>query len=191
MCGITGIVRWGPVDRGSLLEEIGRMTRAVAHRGPDDEQVHVEGPVALGFRRLAIIDPGGGRQPMTSEDGSVVLVCNGEVYNFRELREELTGLGHVFRTRCDCEVIVHAYEQWGTECLQRLRGMFAFAIADFRQRKVLLARDHFPRVPRPMGSRRPPWCPARSDKCCSAVLGREGAPVRDRPPIGTRRHLLG
>lgn len=143
MCGIAGIVRWGRVERDPLLEEIGRMTRAIAHRGPDDEQLHVEGPVALGFRRLAIIDPDGGRQPMASEDGSVVLVCNGEIYNFRELRDVLAGLGHDFRTRCDCEVIVHAYEQWGTQCLQRLRGMFAFAIVDFRRRTVLLARDHF------------------------------------------------
>jgi asparagine synthase (glutamine-hydrolysing) len=141
MCGIVGIVRWGatPVTDG----EIQRMTDAVAHRGPDGQGTLVRDGVALGHRRLAIIDLEAGAQPLSNEDGNVWVTYNGEIYNYRELARELAGLGHIFRTHCDTEVIVHAYEEWGDDCVKRFRGMFAFAIADFRRRRVLLARDHF------------------------------------------------
>ena len=140
MCGIAGILRW---DRVPEEPEIRRMTDALAHRGPDGEGIHLEGSVALGHRRLAIIDPKGGRQPMCNEDRRVWVTYNGEIYNFRELRTELTARGHRFRTSCDTEVIVHAYEEWGETCVERLRGMFAFAVADLRRRRLMLARDHF------------------------------------------------
>ena len=141
MCGIVGIIRWGtlPVSAG----EIQRMTDAVAHRGPDGQGTLVRDGVALGHRRLAIIDLEAGAQPLSNEDGTIWVTYNGEIYNFRDLARELTALGHVFRTHCDTEVIVHAYEEWGDDCVRRFRGMFAFGVADFRRRRVLLARDHF------------------------------------------------
>ena len=139
MCGIAGILRrdQAPVDAAVLK----RMTDVLAHRGPDGEGVRVEGPVAFGHRRLAIIDLVGGIQPMTSDDGSTWITYNGEVYNFRELRAELSALGRRFRTDSDTEVVLAAYESWGPECVTRLRGMFAFAIWDARRRRLLLARD--------------------------------------------------
>jgi len=123
MCGIAG--GFG-IDRMTL----GRMVRTLQHRGPDDEGLFLEGPVALGNRRLAILDLPGGRQPMSTPDGCLALTFNGEIYNFRELRRELEDSGHRFHTRSDTEVLLHAYEEWGTECLRRLRGMFAFCILD-------------------------------------------------------------
>lgn len=123
--------------------DIEKMTRAIAHRGPDGEGFYVREGIALGHRRLAIIDLETGKQPMSNEDGSVWITFNGEIYNYKQLRIELLAFGHVFATSSDTEVIIHAYEQWGTDCLQKLRGMFAFAIADFRKRKLFLARDHF------------------------------------------------
>ncbi|HVX14555.1 MAG TPA: asparagine synthase (glutamine-hydrolyzing) [Pirellulales bacterium] len=141
MCGIAGILSWG--SRSENSREIEAMTRAVAHRGPDGEGFLSRDRVALGHRRLSIIDLEGGRQPMSNEDGQVSVTFNGEIYNYRELRSELTALGHHFATRSDTEVLVHAWEQWQAECLGRLRGMFAFAIADFARRTLFLARDHF------------------------------------------------
>lgn len=147
MCGIFGIVeREGPVTaERDLRERLGAMARALIHRGPDDGglALHRTGlaTVALGIRRLSIIDVAGGRQPMTNEDGSVSLVCNGEIYNYRELRAELAAKGHRFRTRSDVEVIVHLYEEQGPDCVSRLRGMFAFALWDHRASVLLLARD--------------------------------------------------
>jgi asparagine synthase (glutamine-hydrolysing) len=140
MCGIAGIFdRSGaPVDR-RLLE---RMTTAVAHRGPDGEGYFIDQEIGLGHRRLSIIDIDGGAQPIANADGSLQIVFNGEIYNYLELREELVALGHRFKTRSDTEVIVHAYEQWGTAGVDRLNGMFAFAIWDTRRRTLLLARDH-------------------------------------------------
>jgi asparagine synthase (glutamine-hydrolysing) len=141
MCGIAGIVRWaGP---GARQAEIEAMARAISHRGPDGEGMYVRDSVALGHRRLSIIDLELGKQPMSNEDGEVWLTYNGELYNFCELRKELEIYGHQFRTNSDTEVIIHAYEQWGENCLQRFRGMFAFGIADFRRRQLFLARDHF------------------------------------------------
>ena len=115
----------------------------LVHRGPDDEGQYLEGPVALGMRRLSIIDVDGGHQPMSNEDRTVWVVFNGEIYNFRELRRELEAKGHVFSTHSDTEVIVHGYEEWGDECVARLNGIFGLAVWDSRRRRVLLARDHF------------------------------------------------
>jgi asparagine synthase (glutamine-hydrolysing) len=123
------------------------MLSALAHRGPDDEQAYVEGRVGLGIRRLAIIDLQGGRQPMTNEDKSVWVVFNGEIYNYRDLREDLRARGHTLRTRSDTEVIVHLYEDLGLGCLERLRGMFALALWDAPRERLLLARDRLGKKP--------------------------------------------
>lgn len=140
MCGICGIVYGDgerPVDRATLEA----MTRLMAHRGPDGEGYHLDGPVGLGHRRLSVIDVEAGVQPMANEDGTLRLVYNGEIYNFRELAEELKARGHRFRTRCDTEVILHLYEEHGTACLKKLRGMFSFALWDGRRRRLFCARD--------------------------------------------------
>ena len=140
MCGISGIFdsAGAPVDR-RLLE---RMTEALGHRGPDGNGYFVADAVGLGHRRLSIIDVEGGAQPICNEDATVHVVFNGEIYNFIELRRELIAFGHRFKTRSDTEVIVHAYEQWGADCVDRLNGMFAFALVDLTRRTLLLARDH-------------------------------------------------
>ncbi|HET6757192.1 MAG TPA: XrtA/PEP-CTERM system amidotransferase [Burkholderiales bacterium] len=140
MCGITGIYdlkRKREIPR-ALIE---RMNDSQLHRGPDEGGIHLEPGVAFGHRRLSIIDLSSGQQPLCNEDGSVIVVFNGEIYNFMELVRELTRLGHVFRTRCDTEVIVHAWEVWGEECVQRFRGMFAFALYDRNLDTLFLARD--------------------------------------------------
>ncbi|HVG53301.1 MAG TPA: asparagine synthase (glutamine-hydrolyzing) [Vicinamibacterales bacterium] len=139
MCGIAGIVRWdgAPVPE----DDIRGMCSAIVHRGPDDEGVYLGDGVALGMRRLSIIDLEGGHQPISNEDGSVWIVFNGEVYNYRELRRDLERRGHVFQTGSDTETIVHLYEDLGARCVDRLRGMFAFAIWDERRHQLLLARD--------------------------------------------------
>jgi asparagine synthase (glutamine-hydrolysing) len=141
MCGIAGILRWD--DHRPEHAEIQAMTRALAHRGPDGEGFYLRDGVALGHRRLAIIDLEGGRQPMGNETGSVWITFNGEIYNYRELRHQLVASGHKFASHSDTEVIVHAYEEWGSDAFQKLRGMFAFALADFTNRRLVLARDHF------------------------------------------------
>lgn len=140
MCGICGKLAFDARATSSpaLVREMASMIR---HRGPDDEGYYVSGPVALGFRRLSIIDLQSGHQPLSNEDGSVWIVFNGEIYNYQELRAFLLSKGHVFKTRTDTEVIVHLYEELGPECLQKLRGMFAFAIWDGNTRTMLLARD--------------------------------------------------
>lgn len=140
MCGICGQLNYTrpePVDP----ETIRRMTRTLVHRGPDDAGFHIAGPVGLGFRRLAIIDAAGGHQPMANPDASVWVVFNGEIYNFKELRAELEGAGHVFGTRSDTEVIIHGYEEWGAAVFDHLNGMFGVAIWDARRKKLLVARD--------------------------------------------------
>jgi asparagine synthase (glutamine-hydrolysing) len=141
MCGIAGILRWAgpPIQQ----EEIEAMTRALAHRGPDGEGFYLREGVALGHRRLAIIDLEGGRQPMSNETGTIWLTFNGEIYNYRELREQLVTRDHHFVSRSDTEVIVHAYEEWGTDAFKKFRGMFALVLADFQNRRLVLARDHF------------------------------------------------
>jgi asparagine synthase (glutamine-hydrolysing) len=140
VCGIAGIwnLRSG---RTADTEVIRRMTRSLIHRGPDDEGWWVDGPLALGMRRLAVIDPASGQQPMRNDDDSVTVVFNGEIYGHPDLREQLRKLGHGFRTSSDTEVILRAYEQWGADCLDRLDGMFAIAIFDARRQQLLLARD--------------------------------------------------
>jgi asparagine synthase (glutamine-hydrolysing) len=141
MCGIAGIARLGTDAPPS--EAVGRaMCATIAHRGPDDEGVKVLDGVVLGMRRLAIIDLSGGQQPIHNEDESVWVVFNGEIYNFRELRAELIQRGHVFTTATDTECIVHAYEEYGLDFANRLDGMFAFALLDRRERRLVLARDH-------------------------------------------------
>ena len=119
------------------------MMDRIAHRGPDGQGQFLEGPVALGQRRLSIIDLEGGKQPMYNEDGSLVVVFNGEIYNFQELTEELKAAGHTFATRSDTEVLLHGYEQWGKKMLERLRGMFTFALWDRNNSRLFCARDHF------------------------------------------------
>jgi asparagine synthase (glutamine-hydrolysing) len=140
MCGITGLFHTraaGEVDRALLA----RMNDSQHHRGPDEGSLHVEPGLGFGHRRLSIIDIATGQQPLFNEDGSVVIVFNGEIYNFQELVPELEALGHRFRTRSDTEVIVHAWESWGEACVERLRGMFAFAIWDRNRQTLFLARD--------------------------------------------------
>lgn len=140
MCGIAGIFDTREARRvdASLLE---RMNQSQFHRGPDDGGVHIEPGVGLAHRRLSIIDLSNGHQPLFNEDGSVVVVYNGEIYNFPELTTELLAAGHQFRTHCDTEVIVHAWEEWGEACVDRFRGMFAFAIWDRNRGSLFLARD--------------------------------------------------
>ena len=117
------------------------MMATMHHRGPDDEGMYLSGNVGLGHRRLSIIDLNTGKQPIANEDDTVWIVFNGEIYNYQELRKELLGKGHRFKTETDTEVIIHAYEEYGEDFLSRLRGMFAFAIWDEKKQQLLLARD--------------------------------------------------
>jgi asparagine synthase (glutamine-hydrolysing) len=140
MCGIAGKLASSPltpIDRRLLTA----MADCVAHRGPDSDGFYVGDGIGLAHRRLSILDVAAGQQPLSNEDGQVWVVFNGEIYNFAALREELEATGHRFRTHSDTEVIVHAYEEWGDACVERFRGMFAFAIWDARARRLLLARD--------------------------------------------------
>lgn len=142
MCGITGLVTLDGARPDPAVVQ--RMTDAIAHRGPDGQGLYVDGPVGLGNRRLAIIDLSeAGAQPMTNEDGQVVVTYNGEIYNFVELRGELERAGHRFHSHTDTEVLVHGYEEWGDAVVERLNGMFAFALWDRGRRRVLLARDRY------------------------------------------------
>ena len=140
MCGFIGFT--GECEHRK--EVIREMADKIIHRGPDMEGYHVgEDGVTLGFRRLSIIDLSDGAQPMYNEDGTVVVVFNGEIYNFMELRDKLIGCGHVFRTRCDTEVIVHGWEEYGEKLIPMLRGMFAFVVWDTKTRTLAGARDYF------------------------------------------------
>jgi len=151
MCGICGVIGFKHTDQAEAITR--RMMEAIRHRGPDEDGLLVAPSAALGMRRLSIIDLPGGHQPVFNEAGNVAVVYNGEIYNFRQLRATLEGRGHVFRTHSDTEVIVHAYEEWGEECLRELRGMFAFAVWDARasgtsgdaarRARIFLARDRF------------------------------------------------
>jgi asparagine synthase (glutamine-hydrolysing) len=140
MCGIAGIARR---SAAVAVEPLARMAAALRHRGPDGYGFYVSSHVGFAHTRLSIVDVAGGAQPLTNEDGQIVVTFNGEVYNHPELRRELEARGHVFRTRSDTEVLVHAYEEWGAQMLQRLNGQFAFAIHDARRGSVFLARDRF------------------------------------------------
>ena len=142
MCGIAGIFNLNgePVSQVILR----KMTSAIEHRGPDGEGFYIDSFVGLGHRRLAIIDLSpAGHQPMATEDGNYIITYNGEVYNFQELRTELERLGHKFRSKTDTEVVLHAYAQWGAECVKRFNGMFAFAIWDRTRQELFLARDRY------------------------------------------------
>ncbi len=140
MCGIAGILEFGRdsgADSGALRE----MCRIIAHRGPDDDGFYTDGPVGLGMRRLSIVDLATGHQPISNEDGSITIVFNGEIYNHLSLREQLIARGHAYRTKSDTETVVHLYEEYGRDCVQHLRGMFAFAIWDRNKKTLFIARD--------------------------------------------------
>jgi asparagine synthase (glutamine-hydrolysing) len=146
MCGIVGIFETR--DRREVDEALlTRMNNAQWHRGPDEGGLHREPGLGLGHRRLSIIDLSSGQQPLFNEDNSVVVVFNGEIYNFQGLAKELMSHGHVFRTHSDTEVIVHAWEQWGEHCVDRFRGMFAFALWDRNSETLFLARDRLGKKP--------------------------------------------
>ncbi|MGH7791248.1 MAG: asparagine synthase (glutamine-hydrolyzing), partial [Thermodesulfobacteriota bacterium] len=140
MCGICGILNFG-IDEPVNSETLKRMCTVMSHRGPDDEGFFLEGNLGLGMRRLSIIDLSTGHQPISNEDGTIWIVFNGEIYNHLDIRKELESKGHKFSTNTDTEAIVHAYEEFGENCVDKLRGMFAFAIWDKAKRKLFLARD--------------------------------------------------
>lgn len=140
MCGIFGVFnRDGEPVARELIE---KMSSVLQHRGPDGEGNYISNEIGLGHRRLSIIDVAGGAQPITNEDVTLQIIFNGEIYNYIELREELLREGHIFRTQSDTEVILHAYEQWGTACVERFNGIFAFAIWNNKEKALFLARDH-------------------------------------------------
>ncbi len=141
MCGFVGFSNAGGIDNASGI--IKSMADTIIHRGPDDEGYYIDGDIALGFRRLSIIDLAGGAQPMVSDDGDTVLVFNGEIYNYRDIRADLIAAGHVFRTDSDSEVLLHGYEEYGSELPGLLRGMFAFVIWDKKNRQIFGCRDIF------------------------------------------------
>ena len=142
MCGICGIINFA--EPGPDLETLRAMVATLRHRGPDDEGAWVDGPAALGQTRLSIVDlSAAGHQPMHAPDGRYVLVFNGEIYNFMALRTRLEAEGVAFVSRCDTEVVLHALIRWGTNALAQFDGMFALALWDTRQRRLLLARDRF------------------------------------------------
>ncbi len=149
MCGVCGVYEYASSMRVDG-QRLARMNATIVHRGPDDDGFFVRERVGLAMRRLRIIDLAGGKQPITNEDETVTIVFNGEIYNYRELRRELVARGHHFRTQSDTEVVVHAYEEFGTSCVERLDGMFAFAIYDERVAgadRLFLARDPFGKKP--------------------------------------------
>jgi asparagine synthase (glutamine-hydrolysing) len=145
MCGIAGFVNGGGRQADRAIIEA--MTASLAHRGPDGSGVHVAGSVALGHRRLSIIDVEGGGQPLANEDGSIWIVYNGEIYNEPDLKPALEAKGHRYRTRCDTETLVHLYEEEGEAFVDRINGMFALAIWDGPRRRLVLARDRMGQKP--------------------------------------------
>ena len=140
MCGICGVFHSDPVQRVNR-ELLAAMNRQIVHRGPDDDGFFVDGNAGLAMRRLSIIDIQSGHQPLSNEDGKIWIVFNGEIYNHRDLRKDLQARGHRYRTQSDTETIVHLYEEYGRDCVQHLRGMFAFAIWDRSSRSLFIARD--------------------------------------------------
>ena len=145
MCGIVGFVNAG--DRAAERSILERMNAAIVHRGPDDDGFYIDGGTALAMRRLSIIDVAGGKQPIFNADRTKCIVYNGEIYNFRELRDGLEKRGHSFQTRSDTETILHLFDEYGPDCLQHLRGMFAFAIWDIQEKSLFLARDRVGKKP--------------------------------------------
>lgn len=136
ICGFTGQI----IDRDQTIQN---MTEVITHRGPDDSGFYKDDFISMGFRRLSIIDLGAGHQPIFNEDKTLVINFNGEIYNYKEIRKELLQLGHTFTTQSDTEVILHGFEQWGEKILDRLRGMFGFAIYNTKDHSVFIARDFF------------------------------------------------
>src|SRR6266481_488265 len=149
MCGICGFLDSRQTEQ-SKQDSLRRMCGIISHRGPDDEGHYISGDVALGMRRLSIIDLAHGHQPISNEDETVWVILNGEIYNFQKLRDELESKGHRFRTRTDTEVIVHLYDDVGLECFRRLRGMFALALWDTKRKRLVLGRDR-------IGEKAPSW----------------------------------
>src|SRR3989442_9510050 len=145
MCGLSGFLSLDQKRADPAI--VRRMAATLRHRGPDDEGYYVDGPIALGHRRLQIIDLATGRQPIANETGTVHAILNGEIYNFQSLAETLRERGHRFTTRSDTEVIVHAYEEFGEECLAHFNGMFAFVLWDARRQTLFAARDRMGRNP--------------------------------------------
>jgi asparagine synthase (glutamine-hydrolysing) len=141
MCGINGIALSTRSGRRVDPEVLSRMRDVITHRGPDDKGSFIDGPIGLGHRRLSIVDVASGHQPMTNEDATLHITYNGEIYNHADYRQELEAKGHVYRTHCDTETILHLYEEYGATCVDQLRGMFAFAIWDQRKRELFIARD--------------------------------------------------
>ena len=139
MCGIYGVLQLDGEPASATV--LGGMGQRTIHRGPDDEGAYADGPIALGMRRLSIIDLAGGHQPLTNEDGTLWLVANGEIYNYRELQRDLAAQGHRFKTGSDCETLLHLYEQYGDDCVRHVNGMFAFALWDASRRRLVVARD--------------------------------------------------
>jgi asparagine synthase (glutamine-hydrolysing) len=144
MCGINGIFSTNSISDSSLIQ---RMNGRIVHRGPDDEGVYASGNLVMGMRRLSIIDPAEGHQPIFNEDNRFVIVFNGEIYNYRELRQALLRRGHVFKTKTDTEVVLHLYEEKKERCLEDLNGMFAIAIFDSKREEIFLARDRVGKKP--------------------------------------------
>ncbi len=164
MCGICGIVErsgYGPDP-----DVLGRLNAKLLHRGPDDAGAWIDGSAGLAMRRLAIIDLAGGHQPMFNEDGSIAVVFNGEIYNYRDLRKDLEDAGHRLATHSDTEAIVHIYEQYGPEGLARLNGMFAIAVWDRHRRRGVLARDRAGKKPLSTRSRTADWSSAPNWLVC-------------------------
>src|SRR5580765_5574407 len=147
MCGICGAFAFEGALAPAVRESVPKMNRALAHRGPDGDGFFDHPRASFGHRRLAIIDRAGGHQPMTNEDGSCWIVFNGEIYNHRDLRPLLEAKGHRFKTASDTETILHAYEEFGPGCVDRLEGMFAFAIYDGRRQELFAARDRLGKKP--------------------------------------------
>jgi len=146
MCGICGIYNYGRQEAVSA-DVLRRMTDLMIHRGPDSDGYHIDGNVGIGMRRLSIIDLTTGQQPIGNENDTIWVVCNGEIYNFKPLREDLQRKGHIFKTQSDSEVIVHLYEQYGKNCVSKLRGMFAFALWDKNLELIFCGRDRIGKKP--------------------------------------------
>lgn len=176
MCGIAGIVQANPDGADPAREAaMRRMLDALAHRGPDGEGIYHDQLATLGHRRLSIIDLAGGQQPLRNADSTILLVCNGEIYNYRELRRELERDGYQFLTHSDCEVIIALYQRHGDRLLDRLRGMFAFVLWDTKRRRLFAARDHLGQKPLYYS------CDERGFACASeikALLAYAGRPPR-------------
>ena len=140
MCGIAGILEFGRDTRANAAA-LREMCRVITHRGPDDEGFYTDGPCGIGMRRLSIVDVAGGHQPISNEDGTLWIVFNGEIYNHLALREQLIARGHRYSTHSDTETVIHLFEEYGADCVQHLRGMFAFAIWNRNTKTLFIARD--------------------------------------------------